>query len=98
MIYHLTKIVIAADFGFGEKHRVGDNCGVDQMVAMTYEVFEQSRLIAFRRSIAPEPALLHMGGINHQGIPDKSAGRKSAESVRRPSRRMRTAVHPDHAM
>ena len=50
MIGGLAEIVVAADFGLGEKHRIGDDRGIHQMVAVADDEFHHGGLIAFREA------------------------------------------------
>ena len=54
-------------------------------------------LIAFRKSVAPQPALLEVRRIDHQRISHEPARRESLIGMGGVSGWMRTAVHPDGA-
>ena len=97
MVGGLAKKVIAADFGFGEKNGIGDNRSIHQMVAMTDDELHHAGLIAFRKPVAPQPALLEMRRVDHERIAHKPASLESLISVGSVGGRMRTSVHPDGA-
>src|SRR3954464_12008356 len=69
-----------------------------QVIAVPDEELDKGRLIALRQAVSPQPALLERRGLDFESLPDETSGRKAHPGVRRPRRRVRTAVHPDGAM
>ena len=70
----------------------------EKWIAVADEVIHHRRLIALRRPVAAQPALLHVGGFHNQNVADELARGESTEAMRSPSRRVRTAIHPNHTM
>ncbi len=95
MVGGLAEKVVAADFGFGEKDRIGDDRRIHQMVAMTDDEFHHIGLIAFGKPVAPQPTLLEVRRVDHERISHELARREPLIGMRGPGGRMRTAVHPD---
>ena len=98
MIDRLPREVGAADLRLGEVHGIGNHRGVRQVIAVADEELDQRRLIALRQSVSPQPALLEMRRLHLERLPDETSRREAHPRVRRPRRRMRTAVHPDRAV
>ena len=98
MIDRLPCEVGAADLRLGEVHRIGDHRGMRQVIAVAHEELDHRRLIALGQAVSPQPALLEMRRLDFERLSDETSGREAHPRVRRPRRRMRTAVHPDGAV
>ena len=98
MIDRLPCEVGASDLRLGEVHGIGNHRGMRQVIAVPDEELDQRRLIALRQAVSPQPALLEMRRLDFERLPDETSGREAHPRVRRPRRRVRTAVHPDGAV
>src|SRR5690348_9447696 len=94
----LADIVVAPNLRFGQIDRVGDYCRVDEMVPVANDKFLHGGLVALRRTVPPEPALLQMRGTDDERVSNELPRRESGKGVRRPCRWMRTSIHPDHSV
>src|SRR6476619_7028993 len=92
----LADIIVAADFGLAQKYRIRGHRRVGEMVAVTHDELRHGGLVALRGTVAPQPSLLEVRGIDDQGVSHELARRESREAMRSPSRGLRTAIHPDH--
>src|SRR5665213_231024 len=98
MIHGLAEIVVAADFRFGQEDGIGDDRGIDQMIAMQGDELLYGGLIALRSAVAAQPSLLHVRGFDVERIAHPLSSGESAKRMRSVSRRVRTAIHPNHPM
>ena len=98
MVAGLADIVVAADFRLGQKYGIGDHGGIGEMVAVTDDELRDGGLVALRRTVAAQPALLQVSRIDDQRISHEMACRKSGEAMGRPSGRVRAAIHPDDSV
>ena len=78
-----------------QEDRIVDDRSVSDVIAVPHEEFGQRGLVAFRKAVAAEPALLEVRGFDAQRVADERAGGEAHPSVRRVGRRMGPAVHPD---
>src|ERR1700733_4506384 len=65
-----------------------------ETITVPNKMLHQRRLIAFRQTVAPHPALLDVCSVNSEYIAFPLAGGETHPGVRRPGGRMRPAVHP----
>src|SRR5581483_7166292 len=68
-----------------------------QVIAVTQEVLDERGLVTFRKAIAPHPALFYVSGVDGKDGTFPFTSGETHPSVRCPSGRMGTAVHPDGA-
>ena len=89
--------ILGLDQRFGGVDRIGDHAHVGENVAVPDEVLDHGGQVALHQPVAPDEALLDVGGLDGQDVALPLAGGESHEGVRSVFGRMRAAVHPDGA-
>src|ERR1700730_13312015 len=87
--------VLALDQGLAQCERVGDDADVNHMIGVPDEVLDQRGLVTVAESVAANPTLFQVRGVDGENIVFPFAGRKPRPGVRRGVGRMRAAVHPE---
>src|SRR5215471_17510315 len=86
--------ILRSDERLAEINGIINDYQIDQVIAMTDELFPHGRPIARRHAVPHDPSHLDMRRGHDQSVRLPFAGRKTCPCVRRTFRWMRTSVHP----